>query len=160
VVDTNVIVALIDAKDVHHSISRLLIESIEEKGMDIVVFDCVINEVFSVIAKRSRQRGYSFKDSAVKINEILSSLKIVRIYQSVKKYHDRIIELMIKTEGNLNYHDALICLVMKEKKILEIASLDRGFENVPWVKVLNTVGTDSKMGVTSQKLIRKSKVKN
>jgi len=40
---------------------------------------------------------------------------------------------------------------MKEKKILEIASLDRGFENVPWVKVLNTVGTDSKMGVTIQK---------
>ena len=138
VIDTNVIVALIDAKDAHHSVAQGMIDSLEKNDIDIVIFDCVINEVFSVIAKRSRQRGYSFKDSAVKINNIIGSLKIVIIYPLVKKLHDRIIELMVKTEGKLNYHDALICLVMKEKGISYIASLDKGFESVSWIKVKNS----------------------
>jgi len=61
---------------------------IENNNNPVVLMDCIINEVYSVIARRS------------------------------------------------NSHDCLISLVMKEKGLTGILTLDKGFQVVPWIKVI------------------------
>jgi predicted nucleic acid-binding protein len=54
----------------------------------------------------------------------------------VKTLHDRIVKMMIEYDGKLNYHDCLISLMMKEKGLTDIVTLDKGFQVVPWIKVI------------------------
>ncbi len=137
IVDTNIIVAVVDDKDIHHNKALNLIINIENKNIPVVLMDCIVNEVYSVIARRSKQHGYSFKDAALKIDPVMSSMEVVRAYTMVKSLHNSIIKMMMKYNGNLNYHDCLISLVMKEKGLTEIVTLDKGFKVVPWLKVLD-----------------------
>lgn len=136
VVDTNIIVAIIDNKDVHHKKALTMATEIENNNNPVVLMDCIINEVYSVIARRSNQHGYSFKDAAIKMNAIINTFELVKAYPMVKNLHDNIVKMMIKYDGKLNYHDCLISLVMKEKGLTGILTLDKGFQDVPWIKVI------------------------
>jgi len=137
VIDTNIIVAIVDNKDVHHKKALSLVLNIEERNIPIVLMDCVINEIYSVIARRSNQRGYSFKDAVMKMEMVISSIEIMRAYSLVKTLHENIIKMMIKSDGKMNYHDCLISLVMKEKGLPDILTLDKGFLSVPWINVIS-----------------------
>jgi len=137
VIDTNIIVAIVDNKDVHHKKALSLVLNIEERNIPIVLMDCVINEIYSVIARRSNQRGYSFKDAVMKMEMVISSIEIMRAYSLVKTLHENIIRMMIKSDGKMNYHDCLISLVMKEKGLPDILTLDKGFLSVPWINVIS-----------------------
>lgn len=135
VIDTNVIVALIDNKDVHHAKALDLIIKIEDDNNSFIILDCVVNEVFSVLARRSLQRGYSFKSAAEKFNIEMKKFDITRVYPLVHRMNDSIVNFMITNNGILNYHDSLICLAMKHKKIKNIATFDKGFNNIEWLTV-------------------------
>jgi predicted nucleic acid-binding protein len=137
VVDTNVIVALIDNNDVHHSKALNLIIKLEDENNSFIILDCVVNEVFSVLARRSLQRGYSFKSAADKFRIELKKFDIIRVYPLLNQMHDSIVDFMIVNNGNLNYHDSLICLAMNHKKIKNIATFDKGFKNIEWLTVFD-----------------------
>lgn len=135
VVDTNILVALLDVKDVHHSKALKLIKKLEDEERDLLLIDCILKEVYTVLARRCLERGYKFSEAASKVKKDLEGFEIIKAYLFVNKIHDDILELMVKTDGRLNYHDALISIVMKEKEIREIATFDRDFKEVKWLKV-------------------------
>ena len=60
IVDTNVLVALLDSKDVHHKNAVRLAQRLEKEGKQILLMDCILVELYSVISRRSRERGYDF----------------------------------------------------------------------------------------------------
>ncbi len=136
VVDTNVIVALIDNKDIHHTKALNFIIKLEDDNNNFIIFDCVVNEVFSVLARRSLQRGYSFKLAAEKFNIEMKKFEITRVYPLIDQMHDSIVNFMILNNGILNYHDSLICLAMKHKKIKNIVTFDKGFNNIEGLTVI------------------------
>ena len=134
IVDTNVVVALMDISDIHHDKALSLIRGLENEGRDLSLMGCILNEIYTVIARRSRERGYRFSEIVDKIKNELESSEMIEAYPLVSKLHDRILEIMIKTDGRLNYHDALIGITMKDKGIEEIATLDKDFREIEWLK--------------------------
>jgi len=138
VIDTNVIVALLDKKDVHHKRAVTLVQKLEEEKRDIILMDCIIVELYSVIARRSRERGYDVSQAFQYIRDIESIYTVLSAYYYRAMLHQKIIELMALTDGKLSYHDALIALVMKKRGIKEIATFDKGFEEVDWIQVVSS----------------------
>ncbi|HZX13764.1 MAG TPA: type II toxin-antitoxin system VapC family toxin [Thermodesulfobacteriota bacterium] len=134
VVDTNVVVALLDMRDVHHNKALNLIRRLESEEKDLLLMDCILNEVYTVLARRSLERGYRFSEIVGKIKNELESFETIRAYRFVNKIHDNIVELMVRTNGRLNYHDALMSIVMKEKGVEEIVTFDRDFKDIKWLK--------------------------
>ncbi|RMF28072.1 MAG: hypothetical protein D6759_16495, partial [Chloroflexi bacterium] len=56
VLDTNVLVGLVDSQDSWHSAAVALHHALKEAQGSLVYFDCVINEAISVLARRARER--------------------------------------------------------------------------------------------------------
>lgn len=63
VVDTNVLVAMVDGRDNWHIRTENFIEQLErEQNMQLVYFDCVLNETLSVLGRRleEQKRSHEF----------------------------------------------------------------------------------------------------
>ena len=136
VLDTNVIVALLDSKDVHHSRAIDLVQRIESENK-LLIMDCILVELYSVIARRAHERGYNFSQVVLRIQEMEGFLELINAYDYRPKLHNEILRLMVKTEGQMNYHDALISLVMRRKRIRKLATFDRDFGYVEWLQVVS-----------------------
>ena len=52
VVDTNVLVALIDTRDKWHRQADELLAALEQQNATLVYFDCIVNETITVLARR------------------------------------------------------------------------------------------------------------
>jgi len=136
VLDTNVLVALLGGQDVHNAQASRLAERLDRTGKRCVLLDCIVNEVFTVFARRCIERQRKFSESVTILKNKLSIFPLIRSYSLIRRYHNRIIDLMTATEGKLNYHDALIGLTMQEKNLVQIATFDRNFEEIDWVQVV------------------------
>ena len=136
VIDTNILVALLDNKDVHHKTAKIISQKIEENNKEIVIMDCILNEIYSVIARRCKEKGRKFSEVINKIRIKLENIDKIDAYSLLNKFHNEIVELMIKQEGLINYHDALIIIVMRENDLKEIATLDKGYKNIKWLKII------------------------
>ena len=135
VVDTNVLVALLDSKDVHHQKAVRLAQRLENEKRQILLMDCILVELYSVIARRSRERGYDFSLIFPQIMEIEEMYDIIMAYDYRTRLHTKALNLILLSGGALNYHDALISLVMKRKRIKQIATFDKDFATIDWVSI-------------------------
>jgi predicted nucleic acid-binding protein len=135
-VDTSFAVALMDSKDHHYSRAVGMLERIEEEKLELIYADCVLNEIYSVIARRLVERKMStiFPEVADEITSSLESVVILNTYRYLPKAHREVVDLMKQTQGRLNYHDALIALSLREEGIDRIVSLDRDFDKVGWLE--------------------------
>ncbi|RKY26814.1 MAG: hypothetical protein DRP61_05385 [Candidatus Omnitrophota bacterium] len=136
VLDTNVIVALLDSKDVHHSRAIDLVRRIESENK-LLIMDCILVELYSVIARRAYERGYNFSQVLLRIREMEGFFELINAYDYRPKLHNEILKLMVKTEGRMNYHDALISLVMRRRRIRRLATFDRDFGYVEWLQIVS-----------------------
>ena len=59
VIDTNILVALVDRLDKWHASAEALREAFKAKNAGLVYFDPVINEAFSVLARRAQEQRRS-----------------------------------------------------------------------------------------------------
>lgn len=57
IIDTNVLVALIDEKDNWHNLANVIRNVLKEKDAELVIFDCVINETLAVIGRRLEEKS-------------------------------------------------------------------------------------------------------
>ncbi len=134
--DTSLAVALIDEKDQHHGRALQVLANIEEAGVEVLYIDCVINEIYSVIARKFAERKMSdrFSRKADEITSHLQNVEVINAYRYLPRAHPEVVELIKQTQGRLNYHDALIALCLREEGIVKIMALDRDFDEVGWLE--------------------------
>ncbi|MFH1634541.1 MAG: hypothetical protein ABIG63_11120 [Chloroflexota bacterium] len=115
-IDSNVLVALVDEQDKWHAQANELLDAIREKGIDVIYFDCVLNETVSVMARRSEEQKRSAQFPALldELGKRVPEELITWISGETQHWYGRIIALVQQTEGRLNFHDALIALGCKE----------------------------------------------
>ena len=133
ILDSSFLVGYFDRGDVWHSKAVMLMEKNDVEG---VILDCVLNEIFSVLCRRAKEKG-----EGKKFNKIIDSVskrfprqKIVWSYPDIKHHYDDILSLMREHQGELNFHDCLIALVSREKGIKKMVSFDQGFDRIQWLE--------------------------
>jgi predicted nucleic acid-binding protein len=106
-----------------------------------VYFDPVINEAFSVLAKRAQDRRRS-QEEISGLFETLSHLvpkeAITWVSSGTQRVYEQVVALIRDTHGELNFHDALIALTCRLCGIKIIASFDRDFDRVEWLTRVET----------------------
>jgi predicted nucleic acid-binding protein len=134
--DSNVLVALVDVRDKWHEQAKALLNALKEEAVNVVYFDCVLNETISVLARRSEEQ-----DRSAQFLELLDELQaqvpeplITWITLDIQLLYNRIVALVRQTHGRLNFHDALIALACQELEIKVILSFDRDFDEIPWME--------------------------
>lgn len=142
VIDTNVLVALVDRLDKWHSAAQNLREALGSKDLGLVYFDPVINEAFSVLARRAKEQRRTREEISA-LFESLARLvpkdAITWVSSETRRFYDQVVHLIHDTSGDLNFHDALIALMTRSCGIRLIASFDRDFDKVEWLLRVETV---------------------
>jgi predicted nucleic acid-binding protein len=135
VIDTNALVAQVDARDKWHSKVQVISSKLKISGYTSVYFDCIMNETISILARRTEEQGRPDE-----FNSALSNLKkkvpkqlITWVSQETQRLYDDIVALVEQTIGKLNFHDALIALCCKELDIKFILSFDKDFDDIDWL---------------------------
>jgi len=100
-----------------------------------VLIDCILVELYSVIARRSKEKGYDFSQIFPQIFRLEKMYHVIMAYGYREKLHMKVLDLMLSSKGALNYHDALISFAMKRERIRKIATFDRDFAVIDWLEV-------------------------
>ena len=135
VVDTNVLVALLDNHDKWHRSAKKLIASLEARQMSVIYFDCMINETISVLARRAEEQKRADQFPAL-LDELMQHVPeetITWVSVEVKRLYPEIVGLVRNTSGALNFHDALIAVFCKEIGDVGIISFDEDFDQIGWL---------------------------
>ena len=134
--DANLLIALIDERDVWHPKAATLLNALRIKGTKAVYLDCVLNEVISVLGRRFEERGRTNEFDGVlrKLKKKIPERLITWVYPRVPELYKAILNLVGEHKGKLNFHDALIALVSKEMDIEYIVSFDKDSDEIKWLK--------------------------
>jgi len=135
-IDTSVLIGLLDPKDVWHEPATALKQALVAHGADVAVFDCVLAEAISTMARRiHEQRRTADLDRLVaRILADYPTDDILWVLPDVPVLYGGIIELVRSSGGELNFNDALIALSCRHREIPFIASFDRDFDQLAWLK--------------------------
>lgn len=130
ILDANYILAILDQDDIHHKAAIDIDNKIQAVFDEIFYFDCVMNEVVSVIMKRLKERKKKelIPDYLKRLNQLIPKDSITWVYPEIEDYYEEILKTVIESRGNLNFHDALIAIMANEFEIFHIASFDKGFD--------------------------------
>jgi len=139
IIDTNILVALIDENDKWHKHALKIRDALKEENAEFIFFDCVINETVTVIARRLEEKGITenFPLILSKLESLLSEQNITWISQETQRLYQNILNLVRQYKGRLNFHDSLIALVAKEFEIKYIATFDTDFKDIDWLTINN-----------------------
>lgn len=135
IIDSNLLLGLIDEKDKWRPQALAIKLEIQKRKWSIIYFDCIITETVSALAKRleEKKRAHEFSALLVKLRELISEEQITWIYPEIKQFFVEAMELMATHQGRLNFHDALIALIAREMGISYIASFDKDFDEIDWL---------------------------
>lgn len=140
VVDTSLLVAQIDGKDVWHEQAADLAGGFADVEAELIYFDCVVNEAISVLARRllERKSRTDFKSALGKMDTLILTENITWIYPAIKKYYEKCLEIIRDHGGKINFHDSLIALAMRDLDLGLIGSFDKDFDDIAWLRRLAT----------------------
>lgn len=137
-IDTSVLIGLLDPKDVWHDPAMALKRALQAHQADVAVFDCVLAEAISTMARRiHEQRRVADLDHL--LNRILADYlpeDILWVLPDAPALYSDIVELVRSSDGELNFNDALIALSCQHRGIPFIASFDQDCDNVAWLQRL------------------------
>ena len=135
-IDTSVLIGLLDPKDVWHEPATALKQALKAHGADVAVFDCVLAEAISTMARRiHEQRRTADLDRLVaRILTDYPTEDILWVLPDVPVLYTEIVELVRSSHGELNFNDALIALSCRHREIPLIASFDRDFDQLSWLR--------------------------
>ena len=128
-VDTSFLVALLNARDVHHQRAAEIHRELEESGVYLIIPDVVVNESLAVLQRRLEERGDRefFSSLAQKIVKLWERDRVFFYIYVFSNWED-IIDLMLNSDGRLNFHDALLIIGARKKGLEEILSFDTDFD--------------------------------
>jgi len=139
-IDTTVLIGLVDPKDIWHDAARALKEALQAHDANIAVFDCVLAEAISTMARRihEQRRGADLDQLLGRILADYPQEDILWVLPDVPALYSDVVELVRSSQGALNFNDALIALSCHHRQIPFIASFDRDFDDVAWLRRLAT----------------------
>jgi predicted nucleic acid-binding protein len=137
-VDTSVLVALFNPRDVWHFKALALQDAMLASDVTPMYFDCVAAETISTIARRLREKGRAAEvpDVVARLETLVRQDLFTWILPDVPRLYSAVLDLIRASSGELNFNDALIALACRERGIPAIASFDADFDQVVWLKRL------------------------
>ena len=135
-IDTSVLIGLLDPRDIWHEPAMALKQALIANNADIAVFDCVLAETVSTMTRRiQEQRRTADLDQLMdRIINHYPADDILWVLPDVPIFYAEIIDLVRVSGGALNFNDALIALSCRHRDIPLIASFDRDFDGLEWLK--------------------------
>jgi len=135
-IDTSVLIGLLDPKDVWHKPATALKQALKAHGADVAVFDCVLAEAISTMARRihEQRRTADLDQLVARILTDYPTEDILWVLPDVPVLYTEIVELVRSSGGELNFNDALIALSCRHRGIPLIASFDRDFDQLTWLQ--------------------------
>ena len=136
VVDSSMLVALLDPRDIWRDQALTLEKALLSAGSTPVYFDCVAAEAISAAARRLREKGRAGEVPALldRLGVRVPQERLTWILPDVPVLYPQALELMRFSSGELNFNDALIALACRERALSTIASFDADFDQVRWLK--------------------------
>ncbi|MEW6096623.1 MAG: type II toxin-antitoxin system VapC family toxin [bacterium] len=134
--DTNYVIALVDARDKRAAIAEEISRELKIKKTKAIHLDCVLNEVISVLGKRfvEKKRIEEFVPTLRILERLIPKEKITWVYPEVPRLYNEVLKVVEKYKGKLNFHDGLIVTAAKEMGINSIVSFDEDFDEIPELK--------------------------
>ena len=140
VIDTSVLVGLMNPADVWHDKAKQLIQKIQaDENNRLILFDCVLSECVSLICRRLQE-----KKRTIELHAFLAAFEtqfplntISWILPDVPQMYTAVLTLMKQSGGQLNFNDALLALACQAQQFKQIASFDSDFDQVPWLERLS-----------------------
>ena len=135
VIDTNVLVALVDTRDKWHRQAHVLHAALKAQDARFVYVDCVMNEAISALGRRAEEqrRLSEFMPLLDKLASFVPDDTITWLSLETRRLYPAVIDLVRQTNGTLNFHDALIAVGCRELGIDAIVTFDMDFEQVSWL---------------------------
>jgi predicted nucleic acid-binding protein len=133
---TTFITGLIDEKDVWHSSAHALLPLLDTGVQVLVVFDCVMVEVVSILARRTHEKRRTAELSALlaRLRADFPARALTWLYADLAERYDEVVAMVEQSNGELNFNDALIALACRERRIDYLASFDADFDQIRWLK--------------------------
>lgn len=135
VIDSNVLIAIVDSRDNWHEKAQVLLNSLKAEEVGLIYVDCVLNETISVLARRAEEQKRSEQFSMLldTLSNQVPVDTITWLSLETQRLYDQVIEQVRQTAGVLNFHDALIAHYCQKNEIHAIISFDKDFDLLPWL---------------------------
>lgn len=135
IIDTNMLVALVDVRDAWHQRAITLRDALLGVNAQLVYFDCVLNETIGVIGRRAEEqrRPEQFAGLLDRLTTLVPEDRITWISVATQRLFQEVVNLCRRHQGKLNFHDALMALAGQELDIRFIVSFDPDFDEVSWL---------------------------
>jgi predicted nucleic acid-binding protein len=135
-IDTSVLIGLLDPQDVWHGPAVALKQALQAQRAEVAVFDCVLAEAVSTMARRihEQRRSADLDFLLTRIRTDYPTDGILWVLPDVPVLYHDILDLVRSSVGALNFNDALIALSCRLRDIPLVASFDRDFDDVDWLK--------------------------
>lgn len=135
-IDTSVLIGLLDPKDIWHDSATELQQAFKAHDVSVAVFDCVLAEAISTMARRihEQRRSADLDQLLAQIVNDYPKENILWVLPDVPALYAEIIELVRSSQGALNFNDSLIALSCRYRRIPVLASFDRDFDQVSWLE--------------------------
>ena len=134
--DTSFVVGLIDERDVWHAAARDLQAGLQVHDCRLHIFDCVLSEVISTLARRvhEKRREADLAQLLKQLNSQFPKKSVTWLYPDLPQHYDEVLQLVEQSKGELNFNDALIAVGCRERHIPWLASFDADFDTITWLK--------------------------
>lgn len=132
ILDTNILVALLDKNDVWHAQAVSLRDALIKEKTELIFLDCVAIEAITVLGRRCErnQTQEAFHTLAKQFEDLVNYHEMTWSYLMVKEQYKDILNDMKKHQGKISFHDTLISRFAKQNQITHIASFDKDFDTV------------------------------
>lgn len=139
-VDTSVLVALIDRRDKWHLPGQSLAQALASHDMGLLYADCVINETISVLARRCWEQGRqgTFSGLLDTLQHHVPTESITWISKQTEVLYGDVVQAVRRPDGALNFHDALMAVYCTATGVGCVASFDQDFDLVEGIRRLST----------------------
>ncbi len=132
VLDANVLVGLLDAGDVHHARARSLVDRLQADGHSTVLLDVLVGEAVSVLCRRRDRRTQppQLEPALGFVRQWFQAGDVAGVQGEATRLAEDILDVVLATQGTLNFNDALLVVLRREGVIDSVASFDQGFDQV------------------------------
>ena len=139
--DTSYLVGLFDEADRWHTRAGEIDSLLRQYQVRVSYLDCVLNELFTVLARRCLERGSPevFSSLLDQVTQAAQETSITWLYPHLPRWYSRCLGIMRETQGHLSFHDALIMVAMQELSFSGVVSFDTGLDQVATVRRLGSV---------------------